>query len=182
MPLFTRTAADVFLAHNVTVAGDVTIGRNSSLWFNAVVRGDVAPVVIGQNVNVQDAAIIHCDSGVPNVIEDDVTIGHAAVVHGMFVGRGSLIGMSATLLGRTKIGRECLVAAGAVVPPGLEVPDRMVVMGVPGKIFRPVNEKELEYMRWLARHYVELSQKYVEGKFTSSGSSDASTPPPAPPR
>src|SRR5213596_2840 len=104
MPLFTRTADGYFLAHNATVIGDVTIGESSSFWFNAVVRGDVAPVSIGRRVNVQDAAIIHCDTDVPNVIEDDVTIGHAAVVHGMFVGRGSLIGMSATLLSRTKIG------------------------------------------------------------------------------
>jgi carbonic anhydrase/acetyltransferase-like protein (isoleucine patch superfamily) len=163
MNLFTRTPAGVYLAHNATVVGDVTIGRDSSCWFNAVVRGDVAPVVIGANVNVQDGAVVHCDTGVANVIEDDVTIGHAAVVHGMFVGRGSLIGMSATLLGRTKIGSECLVAAGAVVPPGLEVPDRMVVMGVPGKIVRPVSEKELEYMRWLVPHYVEMAQKYAEG-------------------
>jgi carbonic anhydrase/acetyltransferase-like protein (isoleucine patch superfamily) len=161
MSLFSRTSRGVFLARNATVVGDVTIGSDTSVWFNAVIRGDVAPVLIGKGVNVQDGAIIHCDSGVPNVIEDDVTIGHAAVVHGMFVGRGALIGMSATLLGRTKIGREALVAAGAVVPPGLEVPDRMVVMGVPGKIVRPVSEKELEYMRWLGAHYVELSRKYV---------------------
>jgi len=165
MMLFTRTTADVYIAHNATVVGDVTIGTSSSFWFNAVVRGDVAPVNIGGNVNVQDGAVVHCDTDVPNVIEDDVTIGHAAVVHGMFVGRGSLIGMSAMLLGRTKIGRECLVAAGAVVPPGLDVPDRMVVMGVPGKIVRAVSEKELEYMRWLVPHYVELAQKYATGEF-----------------
>src|SRR5438874_11526501 len=164
MKLFTRTPANVFFAYNATVVGEVTVGELSSFWFNAVVRGDVAPVTIGRRVNVQDAAVIHCDSGVPNVIEDDVTIGHAAVVHGMFVGAGSLIGMSATLLGRTKIGRECLIAAGAVVPPGLEVPDRMAVIGVPGKILRPVREEELKYMRWLVPHYVELAERYVAGE------------------
>jgi carbonic anhydrase/acetyltransferase-like protein (isoleucine patch superfamily) len=183
MNLFTRTGDDVYLAHNATVVGDVSIGRNSSFWFNAVVRGDVAAVRIGANVNVQDAAVVHCETGVPNVIEDDVTIGHGAVVHGMFVGRGSLIGMSATLLSRTKIGSECLVAAGAVVPPGLEVPDRMVVMGVPGKIVRAVSGKELEYMRWLVPHYVELARKYVDGAYRNSITvSVASTPQPAPPR
>lgn len=164
MTLFTRTPHNVFLAHNATVVGDVTVGELASFWFNAVVRGDVAPVTIGRGVNVQDTAVIHCDTGVPNVIEDDVTIGHGAIVHGMFVGRGSLIGMGATLLGRTKIGRECLVAAGAVVSPGLEVPDRMVVMGVPGRIVRPVKEEELKYMRWLGPHYVELAEKYVAGE------------------
>jgi carbonic anhydrase/acetyltransferase-like protein (isoleucine patch superfamily) len=86
-------------------------------------------------------------------------------VHGMFVGRGSLIGMGSTVLSRTKIGRGCLVAAGAVVPPGLDVPDGMLVMGVPGKIVRPVTERDLEYMRWLTSHYVELAQRYVKGEF-----------------
>jgi carbonic anhydrase/acetyltransferase-like protein (isoleucine patch superfamily) len=116
---------------------------------------------------VQDGVVIHCDTGFPNTIGDDVTIGHGAIVHGTSVGDGTLIGMSATLLGKTKVGKECLIAAGAIVPPGLEVPDRMCVMGVPGKIVRPVTEKELEYMRWLAPHYLELAQQYAEGKFTS---------------
>lgn len=141
--------------------GDVTIGEHASFWFNAVVRGDVAPVIIGRRVNVQDGCVIHCDTGISNTIEDDVTIGHRAVVHGTFVGRGSLIGIGAILLGRSRIGSECLVAAGAVVPPGLEVPDRMVVMGVPGRIVRPVKEQELEYMRWLTPHYVELAEKHL---------------------
>src|SRR2546430_13551081 len=138
MTLFTRTSGNYFLAHNATITGDVAIGELTSFWFNAVVRGDVAPITIGRRVNVQDGAIIHCDTDVPNVIGDDVTIGHGAIVHGMFVGRGSLIGMGATLLGRTKIGREGLIGAGAGVPPGLEVPDRMVVMGGPGRNIRPL--------------------------------------------
>ncbi|HEY8667623.1 MAG TPA: gamma carbonic anhydrase family protein [Tepidisphaeraceae bacterium] len=166
MSHFTKTAGGYFLASSAMVAGDVTVGTLSSFWFNTVVRGDVAPVTIGQRVNVQDGAVIHCDTDVPNIIEDDVTIGHGAIVHGMFVGRGTLIGMGATLLGRTKIGGECLVAAGAVVPPGLEVPDRMVVMGVPGKIVRPVTEAELKYLRWLTPHYVELAEQWVAGKWT----------------
>ena len=161
MPLFTRTPAGYYLAHNATVTGDVTIGEDSSLWFNAVVRGDVASVTIGRRVNVQDGSVIHCDSGVPNEIEDDVTIGHRAIVHGTFVGQRTLVGMGAILLGRTRIGRECLVAAGAVVPPGLVVPDRMLVMGVPGRIARPVNEEDLKYMRWLSGHYVKLAERYV---------------------
>jgi carbonic anhydrase/acetyltransferase-like protein (isoleucine patch superfamily) len=163
MPLFTRSPGGYFLASTSIVVGEVDIGELASFWFGAVVRGDVAPVRIGRRVNVQDNAVVHCDSGVPNVIEDDVTIGHGAIVHGMFVGQGSLIGMGATLLGRTKIGRGCLVAAGAVVPPGLEVPDGMAVIGVPGKIVRPVKDQEREYMRWLTGHYVELARKYVEG-------------------
>jgi carbonic anhydrase/acetyltransferase-like protein (isoleucine patch superfamily) len=165
MKFFSRTANAVYLAHNGTVVGDVSIGELSSVWFNTVIRGDVAPVRIGRRVNVQDNSTIHCDTGIENVIEDDVTIGHGAIVHGKFVGRGSLIGMHATLLSRTRIGSECLIAAGAVVPPDLEVPDRMAVMGVPGKIVRPVKEEELKYMRWLTMHYVELAEKHVNGEF-----------------
>jgi carbonic anhydrase/acetyltransferase-like protein (isoleucine patch superfamily) len=164
-PLFEQTPEGYFVARNATVVGEVTVGELSSFWFNAVVRGDVAPVSIGRRVNVQDGVVVHCDSGVPNVIEDDVTIGHGAIVHGMFVGRGSLIGMSSTLLGRTRIGAECLIAAGAVVPPGLEVPERMLVMGVPAKIVRPLREQDLQYMRWLTSHYVELARRYVKGEF-----------------
>ena len=163
MPLFTQTPGGYFVANNATIVGDVTIGELSSFWFNAVVRGDVAPVTIGRRVNVQDGCVVHCDTDVPNFIEDDVTIGHGAIVHGTFVGQGSLIGMGATLLGRTRIGRECLVAAGSVVPPGLEVPDRMLVLGVPGKVVRTVEEQDLQYMRWLTQHYVQLAREYVTG-------------------
>ena len=165
MQLITRTPSNFFLSHNATIAGDVTIGEFSSFWFNAVVRGDVAPITIGRRVNVQDHVVIHCDTGVPNVIEDDVSIGHGAVVHGTFVGAGSLIGMNATVLGQTRIGRQCLIAAGALVPPGLQVPDRMVVMGVPGKIVRPINDEELKYLAWLPQRYIDLATEYVNGKF-----------------
>ena len=165
MRLFSESPGGYYLSHNCTITGEVRIGKQASFWFNAVVRGDVAPVTIGSRTNVQDGAVVHCDSGVPNVIEDDVVIGHRAIVHGTFVGRGSLIGMGAVLLSRTRIGSECLVAAGAVVPPDLNVPERMVVMGVPGKIVRPIKADELQYIQWLTRHYVDLAQKYVAGEF-----------------
>lgn len=165
MPTFVRASAGYYHPANCTIVGDVAIGRDSSIWFGAVLRGDVAPIQIGQRVNVQDNAVIHCDTDVPNVIGDDVTIGHGAIVHGMSVGFGSLIGMGATLLGRSQIGRECLVAAGAVVPPGMQVPDGMVVMGVPGRITRAVTPSELKYMRWLTPHYLELAQRYAAGSF-----------------
>jgi carbonic anhydrase/acetyltransferase-like protein (isoleucine patch superfamily) len=165
MKWFRETSTGAYLAHNSTVTGDVQLGAESSVWFASVIRGDVAPVVIGKRVNVQDGSVIHCDTGYPNTIDDDVTIGHHAVVHGERVGRGSLIGIGAVLLGHTIVGEECLIAAGAVVPPGMNVPDRMLVMGVPGRTVRPVNEKEIEYMRWLSRRYVELVRKYQSGEF-----------------
>lgn len=165
MQFFTKFPDGSYRAHNSTIAGEVAIGAESSVWFNAVVRGDVAPITIGRRVNVQDNAVIHCDTGVPNIIEDDVVIGHGAIVHGKFVGRGSLVGMAATLLSRTIVGTECLIAAGAVVPPDLVVPDRHVVMGVPGKVVRPIKDEELAYIRWLTTHYVELAKKYLTGAF-----------------
>ncbi len=169
MSLFTKTPGNYYVARSATIVGDVRVGEGCSFWFNAVVRGDVATVTLGRRVNVQDNCVIHCDTDVPNVIEDDVTIGHGAIVHGQFVGQGSLIGMGSTLLSRTKIGRGCLIGAGAVVPPGLEVPDGMVVIGVPGKIVRPVNDEDRKYMNWLTGHYVELAQKHVDGAFASGG-------------
>ena len=167
--LFTKTSGNYYVAHTATIVGDVRVGEGCSFWFGAVVRGDVAPVTFGRRVNVQDTCVVHTDTDVPNVIEDDVTIGHGAVVHGMFVGRGSLIGMGATVLSRTRIGRGCLIAAGAVVPPGLEVPDGMVVMGVPGKVVRPVSDADRKYMEWLSGYYPQLAQKHVDGAFAVGG-------------
>jgi len=163
-PLITRTPDNYYRAHNATITGDITIGAQASFWFNAVVRGDVAPIRIGSRTNVQDNAVIHADTDVPNTIGDDVVIGHGAIVHGAKVGDRCLIGMGATLLSGTKLGDDVFIAAGAVVPPNLEVPDGMMVMGVPGKIVRPISDKEREYMRWLARHYVELAERYVKGE------------------
>lgn len=167
MKLMRQTSGRWYAAWNCTLTGDVTIGEQASFWFGAVVRGDVAPVIIGSRTNVQDNAVVHCDTDVPNTIGNNVVIGHAAVVHGKSVGDGTLIGMHATVLSRTVIGNHCLIAAGCVVPPDMQVPDRMMVMGVPGKIIRPVKPEELEYMRWLSDHYIEVAQGYVAGKFKS---------------
>ena len=165
MSTFIRTAEQAYLAPTAVVVGDVTLGEDASVWFGAVIRGDVAPIRIGPRVNVQDNAVIHCDSGEANEIEDDVTIGHGAIVHGRRVGAGSLIGMGATVLGGTRIGKGCLIAAGAVVPPGLIVPDGQCVMGLPGKIVRPVRDAERAYMASLTRHYVALAARYAAGEF-----------------
>lgn len=152
-------------APNALIAGDVQIGTDSSVWFGAVIRGDVAPIRIGARVNVQDGCTIHCDSGHEQVIEDEVSIGHQAVVHCVRVGEGTLIGMGARVLGKTKIGRECIIAAGAVVPEGMEVPDRSVVMGLPGRIRRGVSDEEIRYIRWISPHYVALARRWANGEF-----------------
>jgi carbonic anhydrase/acetyltransferase-like protein (isoleucine patch superfamily) len=163
-PRFSLTPRNYFKARSAVLTGDLTIGELASFWFNVVVRGDVAPITIGPRTNVQDNVVIHCDTGVPHVIGADCVIGHAAVVHGARVGDRCLIGMGATVLGRSVIGDDCLVAAGAVVPPGLVVPPGMMVMGVPGRIVRPVRDAEREYARRLVPHYIELARKHVSGE------------------
>jgi carbonic anhydrase/acetyltransferase-like protein (isoleucine patch superfamily) len=165
MQWFHETPGRAFLAYNSTVTGDVQLGRRTSIWFGAVVRGDVAPVIIGERVNVQDGAVVHCDTGFSNTIEDDVTIAHRAVVHGERVGRGSLVGIGAVVLGHTIIGEQCLIGAGTVLTPGSRIPNRTLVVGVPGRIVRPVTDKELEYLVWLSGRYVELVHKYQAGDF-----------------
>lgn len=165
MQWFEETPTGAFISYNATVAGDVKLGPETSVWFTSVVRGDVAPVTIGARVNIQDGAIVHCDTGEPNTIEDDVSIGHRAIVHGLRVGRGTLVGMGAVLLGRTEVGENCLIAAGAVVPPGLKVPDDMMVVGVPGRILRPVSDQEHQYLHWVSKRYIELVRKYQAGEF-----------------
>jgi carbonic anhydrase/acetyltransferase-like protein (isoleucine patch superfamily) len=158
-----QTAAGrVTVADTARVTGQVELGEDVNLWYGAAIRGDVAKVTIGRGSNVQDNATVHCDSGLPNTIGKYVSIGHNAVVHGRSVGDGTLIGMHATVMGDTVIGKRCLIAAGALVPPGLEVPDDYVVMGTPGRVIRKTREKEREYLGWLAKHYVELSSRYVD--------------------
>lgn len=162
---FRRTKQGWYAADTAVVTADVSIGEDASLWFGTVVRGDVAPITIGARTNVQDLALVHCDSGFPNHIGADVTIGHRAVVHGVLVGDGALIGMGAILLGESRVEAGALVAAGAVVPPRMVVPTRTLVAGVPAKIVRELTERDLAYMRSLPPHYVRLAKKYAAGEF-----------------
>lgn len=154
----------VYLADTARVRGDVTLGQNVSLWYGAVIRGDVAPVSIGDNTNVQDNVVIHCDHGHPNRIGSNVTIGHGAICHGEFIGDGALIGMGATLLGRSRVGKGAIVAAGSLVPQGMEIPDGHVAMGVPAKVVRETNDKEKQYIRILPERYVEEAQLHHQGQ------------------
>lgn len=158
----------IYLADTARLLGEVEVGADVNLWYGAIVRGDVAPITLGPQTNVQDNAVVHCDSNVPNAIGARVTIGHAAVVHGRSVGDETLIGMHATVLSGSVIGNRCLIAAGAVVPPNTDVPDGMLVMGVPGKITRPINEQEGRYLDWLAPHYVALAQHHVASPTAST--------------
>lgn len=156
-----RLIHGVYVADTARVLGEVTLGADVSLWYGVSIRGDVAPISIGARTNVQDNAVIHCDHGYANVIGCDVTIGHGAIVHGEYVGDGTLIGMGAKLLGHTKVGKGCVIGAGAVLRPGMEVPDGSVVMGVPGRITRPVNDEDRAFLAKNPPHYVRLAQLHV---------------------
>ncbi|MHC5211946.1 MAG: gamma carbonic anhydrase family protein [Planctomycetota bacterium] len=154
---------EAFVAHTAVVVGDVQLGKNCSVWYGAVVRGDCAPISVGELTNVQDNVIIHCDTDVPNDIGSGVTIGHAAVVHGRRVGDGCLIGIGAVILGGSDIGEECVIAAGAVVKENAVIPPRSLVVGVPGRVVRSVTAEEAAVFRGHALHYLELARRHLRG-------------------
>ena len=161
--LFEALEGGAFRARNAIVTGDVTLGRDAGIWFGCVVRGDDAPLVIGERTNVQDLTMIHADPGAPNVIGAEVTIGHRCVLHGVRIGDGALIGMGAVLLGGSVVGEEALVAAGAVVREGFEVPSGMLVAGVPAKLIRPLTAEERKGFRASAAGYVAKLRLYLPG-------------------
>ncbi len=158
--VFPRIASGVFLALGSVVIGDVEIGAESSVWFNAVIRGDVAPIRIGERSNVQDNAVLHVDRGTPCVIGDEVTIGHTAIVHGTTVGDGVTIGMGAVVLSRSEIGAEAIVAAAALVPEEAVVASGALMMGVPAREKRALSDEERTASRENARRYVRNAAAY----------------------
>jgi carbonic anhydrase/acetyltransferase-like protein (isoleucine patch superfamily) len=164
--LFRRVEGGAFVAANAVVTGDVALGPDVGVWFGCVVRGDDAPLTVGRRTNVQDLTMIHADTGVPNVIGEEVTIGHRCVLHGARVEDRCLIGMGAVLLGGSVIGAESLVAAGAVVKENFVVPPRSLVAGVPAKILRPVTDAEVEMIRRSAEGYVKKIRLYLDGQET----------------
>lgn len=155
-----RIASSVFLARGVVVSGDVEIKEDSSIWYNTVIRGDVAPTLIGKRVNIQDNCTLHQSPGIPLIIEDDVSVGHNAILHSCHIKKGALIGMGAIVLDGAVIGEGAFVAAGALVPPRAEVPPGMVVMGSPARVVRRVTEAEVANMERIRRTYVEKGQYY----------------------
>jgi len=161
----TRLTIDptAFVAPGATLVGEVSVGRNASVWFNATVRGDMEPIAIGAESNVQDACVVHVDRGRPTRIGDRVTLGHGAIVHASVVEDDVLVAMKAVVLSGCHIGRHCLVGAGAVIPEGTRVPEGSLVLGVPGRVVRPLRTDEIERIHANARAYVELSRAYRDG-------------------
>jgi carbonic anhydrase/acetyltransferase-like protein (isoleucine patch superfamily) len=157
-----RIAASAYVDPGAHVIGDVEIGERSSIWPSVVLRGDIEPIRVGAESNIQDGTIIHTDKGFPAIIGDRVSVGHAAVLHGCTVEDDSLIGIGACVLTGAKIGRGAVVAAGSLVPEGMEIEPEMLVMGTPAKPRRPVTAQEKARFEKGVSGYVERGQQSKE--------------------
>ena len=153
---------DFWIAPNATVIGNVQLLKDASVWFNAVLRGDVELITIGQGSNVQDGAIIHTDPGFPCTIGKNVTVGHLAMLHGCEIGDGSLIGIGSVILNGAKIGKNCIIGSKALVTEGMEIPDGAMVLGIPGKVKKILNEEEQSVVSLGAEHYIQNYKKYKQ--------------------
>lgn len=152
-----------FIAPGAVVLGDVSIGEHSSVWFNAVIRGDTERIVIGKQTNIQDGCILHADAGFSCSLGDRVTLGHGAIVHGATVEDDVMIGMRAVVMNGAKIGRGSLVAVGAIVLEEMHVPPGSVVMGTPAVVKRAVTERDTARICHAAEHYVEAARAFRAG-------------------
>ena len=158
-----RIHPTAFVAPGAVIAGDVAIGPEASVWFNAVVRGDSDRVEVGSRTNVQDNAVLHTDPGKPCLVGEDCTIGHGAVVHGCRIGDGCLVGMGAIVLSGAVIGEESLLAAGALIPEGKEFAARSLLVGSPAKLVRTLTDEEVERLiRPGVEHYLDYRRGYGE--------------------
>jgi carbonic anhydrase/acetyltransferase-like protein (isoleucine patch superfamily) len=158
-PKISETA---FVAPNATVIGQVRLGDDVSVWPGAVIRGDKDLITIEDGSNVQDGAVIHVDLGHPMSIGKNVTVGHAAVLHGCTIGEGSLIGIHATVLNDVVVGKHSIVGAGTVIPEGKQFPDRSLILGVPGKVVRQLTDEEVTWISNNAGDYVARSRDYAK--------------------
>ena len=150
-----------FVAPNATVLGDVILEAGSSVWYGAVLRGDDGTLTLGENTNVQDNAVLHCDPGGAVSLGKNVTVGHSALVHGCTVGDNSLIGMHATILNHAVVGRNCIIGAGALVPEGMVIPDNSVAVGVPARVIKTIRDDQLAHNIENAKAYVEMGRQHA---------------------
>jgi carbonic anhydrase/acetyltransferase-like protein (isoleucine patch superfamily) len=161
--LVPTVAPSAYVDASAQVIGDVHIGQESSVWMNAVVRGDVNHIRIGARTNIQDGVVVHVmrDPSHPTILGDDITVGHGAIVHGCTIGNACLIGMGAILLNGVQVGEGSIVAAGTLLPEGAVVPPRSLVMGSPGKVRRSITDEEFEFILQSAQNYVAYRLDYV---------------------
>jgi carbonic anhydrase/acetyltransferase-like protein (isoleucine patch superfamily) len=157
-----QLADSVWIAPNATVIGDVHLAANVSIWWNAVLRGDNDPIVIGENTNIQDGSVLHTDIGIPLTLGRDITVGHQVMLHGCTVGDGSLIGIKSVILNGAVIGKHCLIGANTLIPEGKVIPDRSLVIGSPGKVVRELTDEQVAQITRAAAHYVQNAQRYQQ--------------------
>ena len=151
---------NAWIAPNATVIGDVRLAANTSIWWNATLRGDNDPIHIGENTNIQDGSVLHTDEGVPMHIGKDVTVGHLVMLHGCRVGDGSLIGIGSVILNRAVIGKGCIVGANTLIPEGKVFPDKVLIVGSPGKVVRELSDDDVAKLKHAAQHYVDNARRY----------------------
>ena len=156
-------ARAAFVAGSAEVLGRVTLGEGASVWYGAVLRGDIEAIRVGAGSNVQDGAVLHVDAGSPCVLGDYVTVGHGAIVHACAVGDRCLVGMGAVILDRAVIGEDSIVGAGALVTQGKAFPPRSMILGSPAKLVRPLSDEEVAGLRAHAEAYVELARRAASG-------------------
>jgi len=155
-----RIADSAWVADSAQVIGNVELAESASVWFGAVLRGDTEPLRIGRGSNIQDGTVVHADHGYPVTLGEDVTVGHQVMLHGCSVGDSTLIGMQAVLLNGARIGRHCLVGAGALVPQDKEFPDGVLIVGTPARVVRELTPQQIERVKWSAAHYVEQAARH----------------------
>ena len=149
-----------WIAANATVIGDVRLAADASIWWNAVLRGDNDPITVGAETNIQDGSVLHTDEGVPMTIGRRVTVGHLVMLHGCTIGDGSLIGIGSVILNRAVIGKGCIVGANTLIPEGKVFPDRVLIVGSPGKVMRELSDEEVLRLEHSAAHYVANARRY----------------------
>ena len=151
----------VFIANNATVIGDVEIDEQSSIWFNTVIRGDVAPTRIGKRVSIQDLSMVHQSPNQPAMIEDDVTVGHQVTIHSGIIRKNALIGMGSLILDGAEIGEHAFLGAGSLVPPGKKIPPHTLALGRPAKVVRELTEDDYNEMKRVVKSYVDKGEYYL---------------------
>ena len=160
-----KNSGENWVAPNATIIGDVTLENNSSVWFNAVIRGDNENIHIGEGSNVQDGSVLHTDPGCPLRIGKDVTIGHIVMLHGCTIGDNCLIGIGAVILNNAKIGKNCIIGAKALITENKEIPDNSLVVGAPGRVVRKLTDEEIGKITENAKHYQDNWRRYVKTVF-----------------
>lgn len=156
-------AGSAWVAPSADIIGDVRLAQHASVWFNAVLRGDNDPIIIGAGSNIQDGCVLHTDMGAPVTLGAQVTVGHKAMLHGCTVGNNSLIGINAVVLNHACIGNNCLVGAGALVTENKQFPDDCLILGSPAKVVRNLTDAEIAALHDSAQHYIEKAQRYRTG-------------------